>query len=346
MSASLRRRGLPARLALGVALALVTSLGLLPGCGRSEPASAPGPNVLLITIDTLRADHLSCYGYPRPTSPHLDALAQEGVLFERALSTSGSTLPSHLSIFTGLLPHQHGFLSNKRALMGPYQPAPGRTSVAHFFQQAGYVTWGIVSGNTVKKPTGIHSGFQFWDQPEDLHRKGEETLAVARALLSRYVAEGTRRPFFLWLHFWDVHEPNDPPQAYRSMFQAGDEVEALLEQRRVDAQRLQERFTPTEIARLFYPDLVIPLLRGEELPVPPVDHDSLLELYDAYDGSIRYVDDLIGELLSDLDGHGLTSETITAVVGDHGQALGQHDWLEHGRIQREEVHVPMILRHP
>jgi arylsulfatase len=301
---------------------------------------------LLVTIDTLRADHLSCYGYERETSPHLDALAAEGVLFERALSTSGSTLPAHLSIFTGLLPHQHGFLSNKRALMGPYQPAPGRTTAAQVFAEAGYTTWAVVSGNTVKRPTGIHSGFQVWDQPETLHRKGEDTSAIARSLLARYAEEGARRPFFLWVHFWDVHEPNDPPEPYRSMFRADAKMDELLHERRVDAARLQERFTPTEIARLFDPELVIPLLKGEELPVPPIDQDRVRSLYDAYDGSIRYVDDQIGLLLEDLETHGLGAETIVAVVADHGQALGQHDWLEHGRVQREEVHVPMILRFP
>ncbi len=333
-----------------LACALLCSALVPVGCGSGpeNPADSrypTAPNVLLITIDTLRADHLSCYGYFRPTSPHIDALAEEGIVFERAFATSGTTLPSHLSILTALYPHQHGHVSNKGAMKGPYVPAPGRQPATEFFRAAGYTTAAFVSGNTVKKTTGVQHGFDVWNQPETLHRKGESTRALAVEWLNGQTSK-SRKPFFMWLHFWDVHEPNDPPEPWRSMFQADERVEALLAERRVDASVLQAKFTPTEIARMFYPELVAPLLRGEKVSVPPLDHQKMLALIDAYDGSICYVDEQVGAIFARLKELGLWENTIVALAADHGQALGQHDWLEHGEIQNEEVHVPLILRFP
>ncbi len=345
----MRRFGRSKPLALGLFSAALSSASCSTSSSETPPQDAArysfAPNVLLVTIDTLRADHLSCYGHFRETSPHIDALAAESLLYERAHSTSGTTLPSHLSILTGLYPHQHGHVSNKGAMKGPYKPAPGREPVGEYFRRAGYQTAAFVSGNTVKRTTGVHHGFEVWSQPPTLHRQGEDTRGLAVEWLEGREREGTP-PFFLWVHFWDVHEPNDPPEPWRSYFRADGRVEALLAERRVDPALLQEKFSPIEIARLFYPDLVDPLLHGEDLVVPQFDQSKLLELIDAYDGSIRYVDEQVGALIATLDELGLADRTIVAITADHGQALGQHDWLEHGEIRGEEVHVPLVLRFP
>ena len=190
-------------------LALATS----SSCGSGSQATpvAQGPNVLLITIDTLRADHLSAYGYPRSTSPNIDALAERGIVFERALSTSGSTLPAHLSIMTAMLPHQHGFLSNMRAMKGSFEPAEGCQTAATFFERAGWDSAAFISGNTVKRVTGIDAGFGFFGQPKTHNRTADKTCRRALSWLNERQQSGTEKPFFLWVHFWDVHEPNDPP---------------------------------------------------------------------------------------------------------------------------------------
>jgi arylsulfatase len=334
-----------------LAVVLACSFLLPASCGSAPEKPkvlryASPPNVVLVTIDTLRADHLSCYGYFRETSPNIDALAEQGLLYERAYSASGTTLPSHLSIFTGLYPHQHGHVSNKGAMKGPYVPAPGRRPAADFFGSAGYTTAAFVSGNTVKKTTGVQHGFEVWDQPKTLHREGEATRELVVDWLGENAAKSAGKPFFLWVHFWDVHEPNDPPEPWRSMFHADAQVEALVAARHIDAAVLQAKFSPLELSRLFYPELVDPLLHGEDVSVPPIDHQKVLDLIDAYDGSIRYVDEQVGAICARLKELGLWENTIVALAADHGQALGQHDWLEHGEIQGEEVHVPLILRFP
>jgi len=320
---------------------------LIGACGAcSDEPEGERPSILLFTVDTLRADHLGCYGYFRETSPRIDALAAAGVRFERAIATSGTTLPSHLSIMTGLYPHQHGYVANKGTVEGPFQPSAGRVPAAQFLQRAGYVTAAFVSGSTVKRTTGLQHGFDEWDQPETLHRRGAQTNAAALAWLSRYAREHTKRPFFLWIHYWDPHEPNDPPPEYRAMFRADERLERLVAERGIDAARLEARFSDTEIARLFYPEHVEAMLRKEREEVPPIDHAAVLDLYDRYDADVRYTDDRVGEVLDLLDSSGLAGGTIVALVGDHGQALGQHDWLEHGQILSEVVHVPMIVRLP
>ena len=342
---------------------LPVALFLVSACGepaKPQPPSPPaGPryeapqNVLLITIDTLRADHLGCYGYERETSPRIDQLAAEGVRFERSYSVAGTTLPSHLSIMTGLLPHQHGYVANKGAIKGPFQPSEGRHTAAEFFSQAGYETAAFVSGTTVKKTTGIQAGFKTFDQPHTLNRVGALTVDAASHWLDLFAKygktkkNGEARHFFLWVHLWDPHEPNTPPAPYDSLFGRGDGVaERLLAERHVDLQRLLEAFDQVELARMFFPELVRPLKTGEEVDFPTLTEAHLLRLYDLYDGDVRYADEQVGRLIDLLESTKLAQNTIVALVADHGQALGQHDWLEHGRIQLEETHVPMILRFP
>ena len=327
---------------------------------QPSPSAAPAPdaptyadqqNVLLITVDTLRADHLGCYGYPRPTSPHLDAFAAQAVRFERCISVAGTTLPSHLSIMTSLWPHQHGYVANKGAISGPFQASEGRRTAAQFFGDAGYETAAFISGTTVKKTTGIQIGFKTFDQPETLNRIGASTVDGALNWLELFATYGTRksgepRRFFLWVHLWDPHEPNTPPAPYDSMFGRDGVVERLLAERHVDLEALKAGFDQVEQARMFFPELVEPLKRGEAVVVPELTREHLLRLYDLYDGDVRYTDEQIGRLLEQLDQSGLAQETIVAVIADHGQALGQHDWLEHGRIRGEDIHVPLIVRFP
>ena len=130
------------------------------------------------------------------------------------------------------------------------------------------------------------------------------------------------------------------------MFRADEAIESLIAERRVEIATLQERFSDRQIARMFYPDLSARLERGEDLQVPPIDDATLTRLYDMYDGSIHFVDAQIGLLLRALETLGLEDDTLIALTADHGQALGQHDWLEHGNIRSEVVHVPLILNLP
>lgn len=317
-----------------------------------EEAPSPGRytepvNVLLFTVDTLRADHLSSFGHFRDTSPRIDALASEGLLFERAITTSATTLPAHLSIMTGLYPHQHGYVANIGAIKGAFESSPGRRTAAELFQSAGYATAAFVSGATVKTRTGLQTGFDVFDEPEEISRRGAVTTAHALAWLQEHLESDPDRPFFLWVHYWDPHEPNDPQEPWASLFRTDSALEALIDSRRVRPEVLQERFEPSEIARLFFPELFQAIcIRREEAEVPPIDRDDVRRVYNHYDGDIRYTDDQVGRVLDTLDMLGLRDETVVALVADHGQALGQHDWLEHGSIEDSNLHVPMVVRFP
>ena len=331
------------------ALLALPLLSALPACGGGDGDAGELPNIVVVTVDTLRVDHLSTYGYRRATSPHLDALAAEGVLFERSYSTSGTTLPSHLSIMTGLYPHQHGHVANHGA-MGGFRSGEGRLTAAEILRDAGYATAAFVSGPTVSRATGLDVGFEHFDQHEMdgvaslenvSRRSGETTTAVLD-----WLAAGPPEPFFLWIHYWDPHEPNTPLEPYASAFETDSELDRLIDERRIRPDVLTERFSGEWVVRIFAPELAPALLRNEHVETPVIDRDAVRRLINLYDGDVLATDAALGRVVAGLKEHGLYEDAVVAFTADHGQALGQHDWLEHGRIQGEEVHVPTVIRFP
>jgi len=184
------------------------------------PARKPAPNVILITIDTVRADHLGCYGASNVKTPTLDALARDGVVFDRAISQVPLTWPSHAAILTGTYPFQNGV----QDFTG--QPlSPQFRTVAQGFKEQGYATGAVVSAFVLDRSWGLGRGFDFYDDAfsaetfmkKDIglvDRRAEESVSHAIAWLQRT----TRRPFFLWLHLYDPHSPYDPPEPYRSQY--------------------------------------------------------------------------------------------------------------------------------
>src|ERR1700692_1700388 len=178
------------------------------------------PNVILITIDTLRADHVGCYGAQMVKTPTLDALARDGIVFERAISQVPLTWPSHAVILTGTYPFQNGV----QDFTG--QPlAPQFRSVAQAFKQAGYVTGAVISAFVLDRSWGLARGFDFYDDafsPEQFRqrdlglvdRKADESVTHAISWLQK----NRSRPFFFWLHLYDPHSPYDPPEPFRSQY--------------------------------------------------------------------------------------------------------------------------------
>lgn len=307
-------------------------------------------HLVLVTVDTLRADHMGAYGYPRETTPFLDGLAAEGVVFENAYSTSGTTIPSHLSMFTGLLPHQHGYLRNQSASLRPIRPVEQRPTLAEALGAAGYLTAGFVSAAPVSRRAGMHVGFEVFSDPKEASRAGTITNKRLLRWLRKAVREGEvgpQRPMFLWIHYWDVHEPNDPPEPYRSMFPRDAELAQIAEQRGIDPAGLSQAFDAYYRARHFH----VPLYRerGREVTegeVPAVTTEQVLDLLARYDGDVRSMDDALAEVVGVLRELGLWDQTVFTLTADHGQSLGQHNWLEHGRVTDENVRVPWIVRAP
>ncbi|HTQ80365.1 MAG TPA: sulfatase, partial [Thermoanaerobaculia bacterium] len=207
--------------ALGFFLGLAGLLAsaMLGGC--RHPHTYPGAPLILISIDTLRSDHLPAYGYKGVETPAIDALRKDALLCERAYSHYPMTLPSHASILSGLLPTQHGVRDN----VGYPLDGERHPTLAHLLKAAGYETGGAVSTYVLRRATGIASGFDFYDDTiemqggerlDDLQRPGAET--VKRGL--NWLRGRTAKPFFFFLHLYEPHAPYTPPEPFRSRYKA------------------------------------------------------------------------------------------------------------------------------
>ncbi len=204
---------------LQLALVLLLTQTCVLAAGRPAPRKLP-PNVILITLDTVRADHLGCYGYTEIQTPTLDGLAHDGVVFDRAISQVPLTWPSHAAILTGTYPFQNGV----QDFTG--QPlSPEFRSVAQALEQHGYATGAVVSAFVLDRSWGLNRGFQFYDDAfaADTFQKKEIGLVDRKAGESVTHAIGwlkktPHRPFFLWLHLYDPHSPYDPPEPFHTQY--------------------------------------------------------------------------------------------------------------------------------
>ena len=313
-------------------LLVAWSLGLA-ACGGGVEEELP-PNVVLITLDTLRADHVGCYGYFRDTTPALDELAEQCWIFERCLAPIAHTAPSHLSLLTGVYPYEHGVLTNsnlfrpgrdgtgakKDTMVGDrFAASAGLNTFTALVRDIGYGTGGFVSASPLKRVTGVAHGFETWSEPEGARRTGEETSGD---LLPWLDEQPTDRPYFLWAHLFDAHGPYEaktqPPEPYDTMFPRGEHLEEYL-------------------AARDFPETV----EGRHTPRTAPAH-----IVDLYDGSVRWMDDQLRPILERLYARPDWERTVVIVVGDHGQGLGQHDYLAHGTVWQEQLHVPLLKRIP
>lgn len=340
------------------ALAAIGLLGLAACGAEPSPPALPAanplpgrPSILFVTIDTLRRDHLGCYGYPRPTSPHLDALARESVVFERAVATMATTFPSHLSMLTGQLPDRHGWLSNGQAAMHPYSASRECLSVAVTLRNAGWNTAAFVSAPPVSARTGIDAGFEHFDDPAMFVINGnvrfEERPApetTRRALT--WLENNGDEPFFVWIHYWDVHEPNAPGAEQRALFQADEAVRARLRECGADPALIPAEFSRGETCARLFPDEAEAIEARVAAGGPGVGADELAGLVDRYDADVRTVDEELGRLFERLRELGRWDDTLVAVTADHGQALGDAAWIGHDRLMPATYYVPLIVRLP
>ena len=288
----------------------------LPGGEVAEGLLADRPNVLLITIDTLRADHLGAYGYGRPTSPRLDELAEESVLFEQASAPIATTLPSHTTMFTGVSPHEHGVLANI-ADGKVYTRRPDLQTLAEFFSANGYRTDAVVAAFPLRPEFGLDAGFDGYEAPEATSLVAKEVVSAALAVMERQAAAAG--PRLLWVHFFDPHGPYTPPQRVARGFMMDEATRAYLKERRF-AERAQR---------------------------PTGQWNELEPGIDAYDGEVAFVDRQIKRLLQKGEELGwLSDDCVIAVLADHGEGLNQHGVPGHGLIWEEQLHVPWMIRAP
>jgi len=311
-----------AALAIGL---LVFFFVLRPGA----PHPSARPNLLLVTIDTLRADHLGFAGYPRDTSPSLDRLAHEGVWLPRYYSQSATTGAAHASLFTSLPPSETGVTANS-------QPFPaGMASLMSVLRGDGYVTAAFVSSVVLGRKSKLQDQFDHFD--DDLttiepnrntrfERPADETVRAALAFLADVP---TNRPFFLWIHLIDPHGPYDAP-VDRDRY-VGD---AYYEHSAVDLPIGDSDWAPGTIPRY-----------------QVLDGRSDARFYVArYDAEVRYADAALGKLFDALQKQRLDDRTLIAVTADHGETLdeaGHKHYFTHGAITYDEVtRVPLVVREP
>ncbi len=292
-------------------------LALASACAPTTPQ--PPASIVLVTIDTLRADRLGCYGYFRDTSPHIDRFAEEAVLFESAVTPMATTLPAHVSVMTSSHPLRHGVQENY-AHFHPPEAGDELQTFAQMVSRAGYRTAGFVSAAVLRAESGIAAGFEHYDEPSGVMRKATATTDAVLAWLE----EPPTEPFFLWIHYWDPHLPYSPPPEYGAMF---DESEpAFLEYLEQNGFADQDTFHQVWGNR--FPDL------------------RVTEINNSYDAEIRYTDAELGRVLDRLEELGLDQTAAIAILSDHGEGLGQHNWIDHGEIYNEQIKVPLILRFP
>jgi len=288
---------------------LLVALSLaLPGVTCRPAVRGNGRNLLLITLETTRADHLGTYGYERETSPRIDRLASEGVVFDRFSTVSPRTNPSLASLMTSRYPHEHGV----RNLLLTLEPE--QLTLAEVLRSAGYVSGAIQTHPRLIAASGFAQGFDDYHDDVAAHPLAPQSVAAA----VDWIREATRgkRPWFLWLHLMDPHWTYDPPPRWRTEFGPDDPRPARL----YAALRDRERSIGPVIFRNRMPE------------------DEIAAFVDLYDAEIRHTDDAIDELL----------RTVIALTSDHGESLGEHDYFfEHGDLGTEpEIRVPMILVAP
>jgi len=308
-------------------LSSIAAVGVvsLVAMGGIHIGSATHPNVVLITVDTLRADHLHSYGFPFDTSPSIDALAARSVLFERAIAASGYTGPSHASIMTSKYPREHAMGYNNGHVRLPKQG-----NLATEFHRAGYATAAFVSSAVVARPSGLDEGFDTYDDAlpdrepnrvDTFERTAEETTQRALA----WLATPREKPFFLWVHYQDPHGPYTPPPPFRDRFHVPSDGQPEL-----------------------------PVLTGET-GFGGIPHYQVLkgvrrlgEYESLYAGEIAYVDHWIGQLLAQAEARSAPRSVVILLTADHGESFGEDNvYLAHGHSTAPDLsHVPFILRLP
>lgn len=321
---------------------IAASLLALAGCGHETEHAYR--TIVLVSLDTVRADHLGCYGNPSVRTPHLDALAREGVRFEHAMTAAPTTLASHLSIFTGVYPHSHGVARNG------FTVAPQNETLAEVLRAAGYRTAAFLGSFALDKRFGIDQGFEHYDQRFDVGIDGTHEQEQRRASAVTDAALGwlqREQPgdSFLFVHYFDAHAPYEPPPPFDSMYaRAGGPKQATLNDVDAAVRAQQKRACGKEAGAqaVIQKGLTRELVERADGHALPADVD----LAALYAGEVSYVDQELGRLLEGLRRDGRLENALVVVLSDHGETFAEHgDFWNHGLwVHETSVHVPLIVR--
>ena len=296
---------------------LALSIFMAPACRAKDPdANSSHKNIILISVDTLRADHVGLYGYSRATTPNIDKWFSDGIRYEYAYATDAATAPSVMSLLTGLLPQDHGtrlffqLLSPDVPVLTDYLPEN--------YQTAAFVSNMVLTDEAIGLANRFEHYDDYVDQKESVRSVFERsatdtTNAVLKWLAEKYDRE---RPLFLWVHYIDPHGPYRPPEQWRDHF----ESEARL---KIQAQRVPS------------------YMREEEI-------DDGNYYVDRYDAEIAYTDSEIDRLLTGYQEQNEVDDTLVILTADHGETLMEHEvWFSHTyHVYEELIRIPLLLRGP
>ncbi len=281
-------------------------------------------NIVLLVVDTLRADHLSTYGYHRDTSPHLTALATRGVRFDRCFAQNNATHPSFTTLMTGLHPLNHGIVGH----MGRRQLDNRIPVLAEVLRENGYRTCAVdTMGRWFRRGFDDYRRYVFDQRETGPMRSGEQANDLAIDLLRQ--ANRGDRPFFLFVHYWDPHTPYLPPSPFDRLFEQDGAPDSGLQ----GSAALSPAFAFQPLARY---------LRRWMGDAPSLD-----AVVACYDAEVAYTDHCVGRLLDELDAPGLRDDTLIVVTGDHGESLGEHGiYYDHHGLYDPQLRVPLIVSQP
>ncbi len=297
--------------------AFVLSAALFLSIGCTEESKPAQPNLLLISIDTLRADHLGSWGYEHDTSPFLDELAANGLHFSHAFVNTHGTPPSHTTMLTSLYQESHrvGMRPSRHEKRNDSVPE-GLVMVQEMLRDAGYRTAAVTDGGYMSKTFGFHQGFDFFDDDGDGIAGGSRKMLD---WLRAQKEEEEQRPVFGLLHTYEVHSPYDPPEEYRDLFGTYES----------DLVPTNENLTP---------------IQDDASHLSEEDFASLRALYD---GEIRYTDDVLRSFFEELETLGFFDGVgggLVIITSDHGEEFGDHGGLLHRvSLYEELIHVPLIV---
>ena len=309
------------RLWIGMVLLLLAQLA----CERQEPAAPDLPsNLIVISIDTLRADHVGAYGYPHATTPEIDTLAKDSVLFEKCIAHAPTTLASHASIMTSRLPRHHGASIARKTRL-----ADGVITLAETLKHAGYSTASFNGGIQLDAVYGLDRGFDLYESVQTETQSAQAALSGDESRLEHGVDQAlawtsdVQRPFFIFLHSYEIHHPYTPDDEYLSLFDEGYEGD------------LPDHTSISALKKINY--------RKDS-----IDDADRQHIIDTYDAELRSADDAVGDLIAALREKGLYDNTMIVVTSDHGEEFGEHGmmgWHSH-TLHDELLLVPLIVKYP
>lgn len=278
-------------------------------------------NLVIVTIDTLRADHLSCYGYAKPTSPRIDEIASKGIFFEKALCQTPQTLPSHASIFTGMHPRTHKSITHESPVDDDL------TTLAEILKRKGYTTAAFVSSHVLDSRLNLDQGFDtYWEihkvkETKERVKAQKQAVDLTTEAVIDWLRGNKHKPFMIWVHWFHPHRPYNPPPAYLKRF-AGDYHRPSI--------------TDSDTLTMIWRHKI-------ELSQSDVNY-----IVGCYDGEVAFSDEQVGRLVDEIERLGLSKNTIMVITSDHGEILYEHEYyFGHDIALYEEcLWIPLIMVGP